>query len=235
MIPKRIHIVWNHKDVVNSTAPMITHGLRNLIDLNPDWELTVYTPEEVDRYLRDSTTAAEYDLIATRNHVSKTDLWRMIKMYNEGGLYMDIDRLVNIPLSDIVDDSVSWVCPTHDEYDFSNDFLLSSPGNPVFATTAKMYIHHVRQGWTHQYLLGPQIYMHACSLEICGEVIDINPGLEKFDMLRNLIAQHSWMRTYREIRHNDMIVYRGPLGDELETMKRSFYAQEGVRHWTGEW
>lgn len=235
MIPKKIHIVWNHRDIIGSDAPMIQHGLKNLIELNPDWQLTIYTPEDIDHDLRSILSQKNFEAVKSLHFVSLTDLWRMHKMYRDGGLYMDLDRLVNKPLSDIMDAETKWVCPTHDEYDFSNDFLMSDPGNPVFATAAEMYMSRVLQGWVHQYLLGPQTFMHACTLEICGEIIDINPGQQKFQEIREKMSQVSWIRTYREVKHNDMIVYQGPLGDELETMKRSFYAQEGVKHWTGEW
>ena len=229
-------MVWNHREILHSDEPMIIHGLRALIDLNPDWTVTLYTPPDIDQYLREYLQHHEYQMVCGRNFVSRTDIWRMIKMFNEGGLYMDLDRLVNIPLCHILDDDrVTWVCPTHDEYDFSNDFLLSAPGNPVFAITAQMYLQRLQQGWHQQFLLGPQIFMHACTLELCGEIIDINPGQEKFDFIRQRIAQYSFIKTYREIRHNDMIIYRGSMGDELESMKRQFYAKEGVRHWTGDW
>jgi len=32
-----------------------------------------------------------------------------------------------------------------------------------------------------------------------------------------------------------MLIYRGDQGDELEWIKRDFYAKEGVKHWTGDW
>ena len=34
--------------------------------------------------------------------VEKTDLWRLLKMCHEGGLYMDIDRLSNQPISEYI-------------------------------------------------------------------------------------------------------------------------------------
>jgi hypothetical protein len=36
MIPKLIHVVWNHRDILYSDHPLITNGLHNLIKLNPD-------------------------------------------------------------------------------------------------------------------------------------------------------------------------------------------------------
>jgi mannosyltransferase OCH1-like enzyme len=72
-----------------------------------------------------------YALIADKHIVQKTDLWRLIKLYIEGGLYMDIDRFVNTPLDGLVDEDTKWVVPTCRDYDFSHDFMMTSPQSPV--------------------------------------------------------------------------------------------------------
>jgi hypothetical protein len=235
MIPKKAHIVWNHKEILKSNHPLIVNGLHNLIKLNPDWEVTVYTPVEIEQDLKFVLSDADYELVKDRHFVSKIDLWRQFKMYFEGGLYMDLDRLVNIPLADVIPENVKWVLPITLEYDFSCDIMLSEPYNPAFKQCAEMYLDRLKHGWTQQYLLGPQTYMHAVSYTLCGEIVNTDPGLEKFTYLRNIINESKFISTYREVPYNDMLVYRGPMGDDLETIKRDFYKQEGITHWTGDW
>lgn len=235
MIPKKIHIVWNHKEVVNSTHPLITNGLYNIIRLNPDWELTIYTPPEIEADLKRVLADEDYILVSKRHFVSKIDLWRLFKLYNDGGFYLDIDRPYNIPLSDIIEDGVMWVCPTSQDYDTTCDFLLSSPKNPVFLTAIKMYLQRLKEGHTSQYFLGPQTYMHAVTYTVLGEVLDTNPGIQKMNIFRDKFKEMPYARTYREIPPNDTVVYKGDIGDDLEVLKRDFYAKEGVKHWTGEW
>ena len=157
-------------------------------------------------------------------------------MYFEGGFYMDIDRMVNIPLSDIItSDDIKWVITTNKEFDFSFDVMISAPRNPTYKQAFEMYLARVREGWDHIFFLGPQTYMHAVSYVLCGEIVDINPGVEKFQMLRDKIAELSFAKTYREVPYDNMLLYRGNKGHELEIMKRDFYGKEGVKHWTGEW
>jgi len=98
-IPKIAHIAWKTKDVVNSQSPLILNGLRNLIDLNPDWNVIIYDDHDIDEYLKSVLNKRDYNLIKDLHVVVKSDLWRQFKLYNEGGLYMDIDRFCNIPLS----------------------------------------------------------------------------------------------------------------------------------------
>lgn len=235
MIPKIAHLVWNHRGILDSDHPMIVNGLHSLIRLNPDWKVTVYTPDEVEGYLAAALSPEDYTLVKGRHFVSKIDLWRQFKMYEEGGLYMDLDKMVNVPLSDIVTEGVEWVLPTTKEYDFSCDVMLSAPNNPAFKNCYNMYLDRLRRGLTNQYFLGPQTYMHAVSFTLCGQMVNTDPGVEAFEMLRAKMSEIPFIRTYRETPHDDMLLYRGDRGDELEWIKRDFYAKEGIRHWTGDW
>lgn len=235
MIPKIAHLVWNHKEILYSQHSLITNGLHKLIKLNPNWKINLYIPSEIEEYLKNVLNEKDYNLIKNRHFVSKIDLWRLFKMYFDGGLYMDLDRMVNIPLSEIITDNIKWVIPTTKDYDFSCDIMISAPNNPVFKTAYEMYISRVNAGWNDQYFLGPQTYMHAVSYTLCGEIVNTDPGVEKFEMLRAKIGELSFAKTYREVPYNDMLIYRGDKGDELEWIKRDFYAKEGVKHWTGDW
>jgi hypothetical protein len=235
MIPKIAHVVWNHKEVLNSTHPLIVNGLHNLIKMNPDWKVTVYTPSEIEYDLKNVLSQDDYEMVRNKNFVSKIDLWRLFKMHFEGGLYMDIDRMYNIPLSNIIEDGIKWVCPTIEDYDFSCDFLLSAAKNPVFSKAIELYLTRCRLGLNNQYLLGPQTYTHAVSLIISGKMINTGDGKEAFDFIRNKIDDIPFIKTFREVPFNDMITYKGSDGDLLEEIKRDFYAKEGVKHWTGDW
>jgi mannosyltransferase OCH1-like enzyme len=234
MIPKKAHIVWNHKNVLQSKHPLIINGIKNLVEMNPDWEVTIYTPEDIRNDFKTWLTKMDYELTDDAPLVSKIDLWRQIKLYEQGGLYMDIDRLYNIPLNQIIKTGIKWVCPTNGDYDITQDFLLSAPHNPVFLLTAKLYLERVRKGHRHVYFLGPQTYMHATSLYLCNELIDTNPGLEKMDLIRKEISKYPFIITFREEHPNNTIVYNGNLGEFLEEMKNDFYNSENVVHWTKE-
>jgi mannosyltransferase OCH1-like enzyme len=126
MIPKKVHLSWKTKDLLDSESPLITEGVKKLIELNPNWEVTIYDDAEVDAYLQEQLEPQLYALIADKHIVQKTDLWRLIKLYIEGGLYMDIDRFVNTPLDDLVDENTKWVVPTCRDYDFSHDFMMTA-------------------------------------------------------------------------------------------------------------
>lgn len=106
-IPKIAHYTWVSKDILHSENPMILNGIRNFVDMNPDWHVYIYQDHEVDQYLKSNLSAADYKLIINRPFVERSDLWRLFKMRNEGGLYLDLDRFYNIPMDQILDHNVS--------------------------------------------------------------------------------------------------------------------------------
>lgn len=234
-IPKIAHVAWKTKDVVNSQSPLILNGLRNLIDMNPDWKVTVYDDNEIDEYLRTTLNKRDYNLIKDIHIVEKSDLWRLFKLYDEGGLYMDIDRFYNVPLSEIVTYGIKCVLPTCLEWDFSQDFMLTEPKNPIQAQTIELILKRRYEGHTNVFFLGPQTYMHAVTMVIFGEMINTNPGVEKFNEMRNYLEKIPFIKTYRESPPNDTVVYRGEKIVDWENLKRQFYAESNIKHWSGEW
>jgi mannosyltransferase OCH1-like enzyme len=224
LIPKLIHMSWKTKDVVHSQDELIQKGLHNLIALNPEWQLDISTDEEVDAYLQ-TVLGSDYALVKDVGIVPQTDLWRLFKLYTEGGLYIDIDRLCNISLNDVLDDTTKCVLPTCEDVDFSHDFMLSAPNNPIFANTIDLYLRR-----------RPQTYMHSVTYTLLGQIINSNPGPEIFDEIRKYIASTGFIKTYRESPPGDTMLYQEPItAEQWESMKRKFYADNQIKHWTGEW
>ena len=236
MIPKRVHLSWKTKDLLVSESPLITEGVKKLIELNPNWEVTIYDDAEVDAYLQKHLEPTLYALIANKHIVQKTDLWRLIKLFEEGGLYMDIDRFVDTPLDDLIAEGTKWVVPTCRDYDFSHDFMMTAPQNPVYSTAIQLYLQRLQEGHNNIYFLGPQTYMHAITLVVMGKMINTDPGVEVFDRIRETMDAAGFIKTYREDPPYNTIVYReGALGLNWEQEKRKFYAESGLKHWSGDW
>lgn len=236
MIPKIVHLSWKTKDLLDSDSPLVQEGMKKLVELNPDWDVQISTDDEVDGYLRAQLEPKIYELIADKHVVQKTDLWRLIKLYTEGGVYVDIDRFVNTPLDDLVDEDTKWVVPTCRDYDFSHDFMMTAPQNPVYSTAAQLYLQRLQEGHNSIYFLGPQTYMHAITMVLMGEMINTDPGIEVFDKIRETMDAAGFIKTYREDPPYDTVIYRnGALGLDWEQEKRAFYAESGLKHWSGDW
>ena len=236
LIPKNVHLSWVRKDILNYQSEFIKIGLKNLVELNPNWNVTIYDNEEIEEYLKSNLDLSDYNLIKETRIVEKLDLWRLIKLYNEGGLYCDLDRPHNIPLDNILDENTKCVLPTCVDLDFAHTFMMSAPGNPIYATTANLVLTRRHAGSKNVYFLGPQTYMHGVTQILIGQMINSDPGAEVFDQIRNTINQIPFLKTYRETSVGDLITNKSDLTfDQYEIIKRKFYADFGVPHWTGEW
>lgn len=236
MIPKIIHLSWKTKCVVDDQSDIVLGGLRKLIDLNPDWDVQISTDNEVNNYLKTNLPPEYYTLVKNIGIVPQTDIWRLLKLFHVGGVYVDIDRLCNKPLNDLLEEGVKWVLPTCEDKDFSHDFMMTAPSNPAFANVIKLYFERRFAGYGNVFFLGAQTYMHGITHSLVGEMINTDPGKEKFDWLREKINDAGFIRTYRESLPNDTVIYKGGIStQEWESMKRSFYANSDVKHWTNEW
>jgi len=236
MIPKIVHLTWKTKDILDSDSPIIVNGARKLVDMNPDWKVTVYDDNEVDSYLKDVLDASDYKLIQDKHIVQKSDIWRLFKIYLEGGMYMDIDRLCNKSLSSFITDDVGWVLPTCRDYDFSHDVMISEPGNPVYLETIKLHLQRRREGHTNVFFLGSQTYMHAITNTVLGKLINTNPGIEAFKWMREELSKTPYIKMFREDPPYNTLIFEG--SSEIfdhEAMKRTLYSNTGIRHWTDEW
>jgi hypothetical protein len=129
-IPKRIHMIWPDKGVINSRLPMVMHGLRKLKDLNPEWNLTVYDSDDIDAYLRATSFLSERDKswIDRAHIIEKTDAFRLIILIEQGGFFQDMDRVYNVPLDDVIRPETRMLLPTYFDINFAQDIMCTSPG-----------------------------------------------------------------------------------------------------------
>jgi len=233
-IPKVFHISWKDKNVANSEALMIQRGLHQLIALHPDWDVQISEDQDLDDYLIEKLEPRLFDLIKDEGPVQKTDIWRLLKLYYEGGVYVDLDRWCNKSLNDILTDDVQCILPTNEDCDFSHDLMITAPYNPLFENTINLYLNRRLQGHTNTYLLGAQTYMHGVSIGLMHKMFDTNPGRNAFEDIRARIDELPEIATYREELPNNTLLFEGDASD-WEAVKREFYAESGIKHWTGEW
>ena len=233
MIPKKVHLTWVSKNVFDNASPLIQQGIVKMRRLNPEWTFTVYTDREIEGYLESRLQPEVYTVIKPKHVVQKSDLWRLIKLYEEGGVYSDIDRFCNKPFPS--EPGIRWYLPTCREYDFSHDFMMTAPGNPVFAMAINMYIERLMEGYESVYFLGPQTYMHAVTFGITGKMINTDPEPGTFGQIKEQADQIGGIKMVKEDPPYSTIIYTGGNGLDWEREKRAFYKSAGLSHWTGDW
>jgi len=229
-IPKTIHIAWNNKEIVDSTYSIIRNGIHNLKNLNRDYDFTISNDREIDEYLNSRLERRDFDLIKKRHIVEKVDLWRLLKIYYEGGFYMDIDRLYNIPLENVISKDVKCLLPMYGDKNFSQDIMISCPKNIIHKTAISLNLERRRSGSKSILYLGPQTYFHACTRILLGEEKNEYPNKEDLIRLRKTIRTCKYIRTYREVLPYDSIVFQSE-GTDIDFDKNQLYSDENILRW----
>jgi len=235
-IPKIVHITWKSKNLFDLTSIFLDNCINNVLNLAEDWSCILYDDYDIETYLLENLDWQDYSLLKNKHIIEKCDVWRLIKLYNEGGLYTDIDRLCNISLNSIIDVNTKLVLPTCQDLDFSQDFMLSAPKNPIFLKTLELNLKRRYEGCNNMYFLGAQTYLHGIMLALFGEILSQKE--ENIISMRNILQTWDFIQTYREDPPYNTILYRPTLSQvsfDHETEKRKFYASQNVRHWTNEW
>ena len=227
-IEKKIHISWKSKNILDTNFSIVNNGVKALKNLNPDYVFEISDDDDVDNYIKRHVSKEDYELVKDRYLVEKTDLWRLLKIYHEGGVYMDIDRLCNIPLKDVIKPNVKCILPMHFDIDFSQDIMISCSNNILHKRAIELNLERRRCGWTDILSLAPITYFHAITEVLLGKQIDRYPNSDNLHKLRTMINECMYLDTYREVTPFDTLLYRG---DAIAFDKQEFYDYCSVKHW----
>lgn len=221
-IPRIVHVTSPQRfDPTTATAALIRDGLGNLLRRNPSWQALVYDDGDLDEDLRAWLAPPDYALIARAHPVEKADLWRLVKMYTMGGIYSDLDRLANVNLDTLLHPDTRCVLPLFVSAngapgawkDFTQNFMVSSPGNPIFLHAANLNVQ--RRAACHQAVvsaargssalpcvpkelfhckmnimgLGPTTFMHAASEVMFGAQVRRAPSLSQCRRMTRRMAE----------------------------------------------
>lgn len=236
LIPKIVHVSWKNKEVVIDDSIFYRNCLGSIAILSPDWDIRISDDSDVELYLRDNLDKSDYNILSNRPIIEKIDVWRLIKLYQEGGLYIDMDRLCNTSLNSIVKENTRLVLPTCADHDFSHDFMMSAPGNPIFSETLDLNLKRRYEGSDDIYFLGPQTYMHGIIKAMFGK--EINSGSLDIDGIREMLEGVDFIETYREVPPLHSIIYRPELQQidfDYDIEKKNFYKHYNTKHWTNVW
>jgi hypothetical protein len=233
-ITKKIHVTFPYAEVVNSTTDMVKYGLKQLFDFNPDWEHKVWLDADVDAYLRDHLAVKDWELISKAGYAEKSDLWRMLLLFCEGGYYQDVDRLYNIPLSKVLEPETKMLLPLNGA-DISQDLMCTAAGNPIFQKAIELNLARRRE--VHDKAepglviwMGPDAYWTAATQALFG--VNADRGDKAFlDAIHNTIISRSdaLIKTKKESWCH-LIVSEHPNCESISSadLNREFH----LTHWT---
>ena len=149
MIPRIIHQTWI-EDVSAIRYPQL-YRLQNSWR-NSGWEYRFYNDTEARTYIMDNFPAlflVTYDALVPG--AFKADLFRYLVLLRDGGIYADIDILLETNLDSLIPPTLSYlvarddgIAGVHDQaYCLWNGLLAAAPGHPVMARAIERVVNLV--------------------------------------------------------------------------------------------
>eukprot|EP00808_Paulinella_micropora_P028821 g26622.t1 len=181
--PRLIHVTSprHFKLFDNSSGEaLIRNGVGNLARLNPDWHVVQTDNFEMMLTLKRFLHRADYLRLNNTHFVERGDLWRLIQVYEHGGIYMDIDRTANVHLSKVFHPQTRVFLSTYfwpNFHDFCQDLIISAPNNPMLKLAIDINLKRradcfEKTNRTCEILwTGPNAYMEAVTKTVFGRAI----------------------------------------------------------------
>lgn len=137
-------VIWQTNYSNRCTLPVYLNYLFNRL-LSLDFDYRYVSTEAREEYLRDHAPAHVYQAyLKLTDGAAQADLWRVTNLYQQGGIYMDIDAALVWPLRRLlkgVNPALYIKSRINDE--ITNYFLATVPENPHFLQVMERIVHRI--------------------------------------------------------------------------------------------
>jgi mannosyltransferase OCH1-like enzyme len=120
-IPKIIYFC--NKKIRNSDI----RSANNWKILNSEYEIKLYDDEMIQSFLLEEFGDLFVNIFNyLQDGPIKADFWRICILYQNGGIYSDIDNMPLVSLSEFIENDVDFVtCTSYVNYNFNPNFIIS--------------------------------------------------------------------------------------------------------------
>ncbi|KAL3915486.1 MAG: hypothetical protein SGILL_005630 [Bacillariaceae sp.] len=153
LIPRKIHQAYSER-ITKQKYPNYSRMVASF--RTSGWDYNFYTDAEIKRFLLKHFPDEVYEAYkALRPGAFRADLFRYCVLLIHGGVYADIDILLQSNLDVVVEADVGFMAPldqpgvnTGDRMCLWNGFLAAAPGHPFLAKAIETVVNQVRGRFT---------------------------------------------------------------------------------------
>jgi len=195
-IPKVIHRTWHD---LNVNKKMIEKAHDPWVKLNPDFTIKWYDLEDCRQYMKSLDNRVYKAWEKLKPLAFKSDLWRLCKLYNEGGVYVDADSKpfysINTMTKNRWNKGYNQFIAAH-ELEIKliectgvhNGFIISTPKHPFLKACIDKIIENVENEryfkcdteYSGPYLLFEQLFNITGNKPKAGYNVNKNPELNYY-------------------------------------------------------
>jgi len=161
-----------------------------------EYEFRLLCHEARDRYMSenaDERTCHAYSRLT--DGAAQADLWRLVTLYREGGIYLDIDACLVRPLYSFLEKKKQLFICSHADH-VTNYMMATVPGNPIFRDAIQKVVDNIelspeqRRGMSVFDITGPRAiravlpgydYISVPRAEICLTGVFVNEHFQYLD------------------------------------------------------
>lgn len=106
------HNIFQTNKTKDNLKEPIRLNIKKIKELNPGWRYSLYDDSDIEAFIQDyygETIYSFYKRISPKYGAAKADFFRYLVIFRFGGLYLDIKSSINKPLSDVFEESDSFV------------------------------------------------------------------------------------------------------------------------------
>ena len=141
MIPKVIYQTWRTQNLHTKIQKMHNRMLLK----NPEYKQIIFTDDQMSDFIKSNYDKDIFHYFERINNiVSKADFWRYLVLYQNGGVYLDIDSIIVGKLDDLIkenDDAV--ITAETNENNFVQWALIFDKKHPILENTIKNLIKNI--------------------------------------------------------------------------------------------
>lgn len=189
MISKNIFQSWWTKELPSSVQFIIN----NMKKINPEYEYHLYTDNDMDEFVNNNFPGEISECYNKLNIiVAKVDFWRYLILYKYGGVYVDMDSMINKPLRDLInDEDEAIISAEKNDGMYVQWGLIFSHNHPILKRTIELVVDNIKNNKhpndIHK-MTGPTVYSNAIN--------DIHKSIFNDHIFHNQI-NHTTDMTYK--------------------------------------
>jgi len=166
MIPKNIFQSWYTLQL----HPLIESRINIMKKTNPEYTHKIYTDSHMDEFVNTEYKGEIADCYNKLNIiVAKVDFWRYLILYKYGGVYLDMDSHITVPLNEIIREDDDAIITAENNPDlFAQWALFFNKKHPILKQLIELIVFNIN---TNKHpnniskMTGP--YAYSTAIKMC--------------------------------------------------------------------
>jgi len=201
MIPKIIHQTYRNQECVEM-CPTLKYCQSKAIELHKDFKYKFYSDEDMFNYMQSYFPEFWDGFSSLPKKIMKVDMFRYFLMYNEGGVYADLDYLFLKPF-----DMFDQECILTEEFTDTKEFKGINVSNCIFASAPKFdfWIDLIEASFEKIKNFKPiEDYSPLDVLNLTGPLF-LNEFYQKYDKKENILVTEKKYFNSDDFQKNEVI------------------------------